>query len=157
MCHCSFRWTEGTVCPPNFPKKGDSLVAHSTFIYLVFKVFTQSYCLLFPVLEDESSGDYLDGWPEKGCSLYACNVQAELPQGAFISALLKGTSCGYLSSEKRFLLLKIPAWVPDRSLNTSEHHLFSSIKTLMHWEKQLGTNAVETVNRVVSPQKGQDT
>ena len=52
-------------------------------------------------------------WLARGeglCIKWTATCKAELPcQGAFLSALLKAMFCRYVSGEKRFLLLKIPA------------------------------------------------
>lgn len=54
----------------------------------------------------------LPGWLAKGEGqfiIWMTMYRAELPQGTFLSALLKVTFCRDHSGEKRFLVLKISA------------------------------------------------
>lgn len=82
---------------------------------LVFRVFIHRVPrLALPGLEEESTGEtrWPACWLAVGEGLFIkwmAVYRAELLQGAFISSLLKATFCRYLSGEKRFLFLKIPA------------------------------------------------
>lgn len=131
---------EGTV----YSKRKGDLFDYSTLIYLCLpSVYTQSYCLLFLVLEGEGAGQKRR---EGLFIIWTATFRAELPQGVFLSALLKA----------RFRRDPSPPFkdahlCANRSLNTASRTLLiPADKDLHALEKQLGTNARVTVNRDIS-------
>ena len=121
MCHCSFRWSgEGIVYSR---KKGHLLFAYFPYLPLSSKCLYRVLLLAFPGVGRWEDRWLLASWLARGeglCIKWTATCKEScltgcLPLSSVESHILQ--LC--LSPKKRFLLLKIPAYVPNRSPNAS--------------------------------------